>query len=332
VAYDPKHNQWMIASIALDGAFTGRAVILSRSAAPGTAWGPPSTVWLAGSNSQVDQSWIVCDSWAVSPYYGNCYVEWSDPLQGNQFHMLRSADGGLTWTVSSVPNEAVVGGQPVVQPSGTVVVPITGVAGLDSYVSTNGGSSYAGPYPINTIITHGALGMRDGARLASAEVDGSGKVYVAWMDCRFRPSCGADDIVLSTSSDGKTWSAPARIPAVPLSSPIELFLPGFGVDHATSGTSAHLLLTVYYLSNVGCSPPACTVNAGFMYSSNGGATWTGTTIFGGMAENSLPDAGGYFLGDYISTSFASTGKAFPVIPKAFLTTPCVLGGIFCSVQ
>src|SRR5207249_3928550 len=122
---------------------------------------------------------------STSPNYGNCYVEWDDAGLGNILKMSRSTNGGTSWTSSSVPNGSVIGGQPVVQPNGTVVMPIT-TSGAASFVSTNGGVSYTGPFTISSITAHGASGMRDGSGLVSAEVDGGGTVYVAWNDCRFR--------------------------------------------------------------------------------------------------------------------------------------------------
>ena len=74
--------------------------------------------------------------------------------------------------------------------------------------------------------------------LPSAEIDAAGKVYVTWMDCRFRSGCTSNDIVMSTSSDGINWSGPARIPIDPVTSTVDHLIPGIGVDHATSGSSA----------------------------------------------------------------------------------------------
>jgi hypothetical protein len=42
----------------------------------------------------------------------------------------------------------------------------------------------------------------------------------------------------------------------------------------------------------------------------------------------MPNPGGYFLGDYTSTSFGSNGKAYPVIAWAKNAgTTCVVGNI-----
>ena len=58
--------------------------------------------------------------------------------------MTTSTDGGLTWSAPfSVPNAFGLGGQPVVQTNGTVVVPFLGNE-IDFFTSTNGGASCGG--------------------------------------------------------------------------------------------------------------------------------------------------------------------------------------------
>src|SRR6266480_4031050 len=36
----------------------------------------------------------------------------------------------------------------------------------------------------------------------SAGIDGSGKVYLVWVDCRFEPLCHGNDLAMTTSTDG----------------------------------------------------------------------------------------------------------------------------------
>jgi len=328
VAFDPKHNVWIIAGLAIDFGVIGKAVLASRSFDGGLTWQNPVTISQGGGGAFYDKSWIGCDTTATSPFYGNCYVEWDDAFAGDKFMMSRSTDGGATWSPSTVPNSSVIGGQIVVQPNGTVVVVITG-SGLDSYISTNGGASYTGPFDISSITAHGATNMRDGSGLASAEIDGSGTVYASWNDCRFRTGCSADDIVFSTSTNGTTWSAVQRVPIVPTNSTTEVFLLGIGVDHATQGATAHVGVAFYFMPTNSCNSSTCKVMAGWTTSTNGGSTWSKAfKLFGPMRQTSMPNPGGFFLGDYISTSFGSNGKGYPVIAFAKNTgTNCVIGNI-----
>jgi hypothetical protein len=244
--------------------------------------------------------------------------------------MSVSSDGGQTWSVSGVPGNSlgVIGGQPLVQPNGTVIMPIGGGIGLESFISSNGGSSYTGPFSISSVQLHSVNGsLRDGGGLPSAEIDASGKVYVVWQDCRFRSGCSSNDIVMSTSSDGQSWTAPVRIPIDLVTSTVDHFIPGVAVDPATSGGTAHIGVTFYFYPVANCTTTTCRLNAGFTSSTDGGTTWSkGLRIFGPLGLKWLPLTDqGYMVGDYISTSF-SAGKAFPVIATA-TTGTCAVGQI-----
>jgi hypothetical protein len=327
VAYDPKHNVWMANILAMTGTI-GKAILVSRSTNGGLTFQNPVTV-ASTSNTFFDKNWITCDTTATSPFYGNCYVEWDDNGTGNTFKMSRSTDGGLTWSASSVPNVSVIGGQPVVQPGGTVIVPIdNGFEGsVQSFVSTNGGVSYTGPFTVSTITSHlvqGSLRVHD---LPSAEIDGSGKVYVVWQDCRFRSGCAENDIVMSTSTDGMSWTTVVRIPIDPTNSTVDHFIPGIGVDKGTQGNTAHLGLTYYYYPVASCNSTTCKLTIGYVQSTDGGTTWTAPVqVQGPMTNTWLPlTTQGYMVGDYISTSFVN-GRAYPVVIIAKAGT-CTLGQI-----
>jgi hypothetical protein len=328
ISYDAKHNVWIAVSLAIDNSVTGKAVLASISTDGGLTFGNPVTVSLGGGGSFYDKEWIGCDNTAASPNYGNCYVEWDDAAAGNILKMSRSTNGGTTWTASSVPSSSVIGGQPLALPNGNVVVPIANAFGsnLETFISTNGGSSYTGP---NTIASVSAAGpptnFRDGEGLPSAEVDAGGTIYVAWSDCRFRSSCNANDIVFSTSTNGTSWSAVKRVPFVGTGAVASFFIPGMGADHATAG---HITVASYVFLNNNCGPSTCKLAVAAMSSTNGGSTWGPLIKVAGIITlTGLPLTNqGYMVGDYISTSFGSNGKAYPVFANA-TGTNCTLGQI-----
>src|SRR5499427_7673762 len=115
VAFDGKHNVWMIASLPLTGT-NGAGAIVSRSTDGGMTWTSPVTV---NADSGTDKTWIACDSTAASPFFGNCYVEFDNNARGNLIQMSTSTDGGLTWSAAqtTTSGEAGIGGQPLVQPN-----------------------------------------------------------------------------------------------------------------------------------------------------------------------------------------------------------------------
>lgn len=319
VAFDAAHGQWMISSLAITNAI-GKAVLVSRSP-DGVTWSNPVTV--NNQNGFADKSWIACDNTSSSPFFGHCYVEWDDAGSGDQVKMSVSTDGGVTWGAANTSSGAFsLGGQPVVMPNGTVVVPLEGVI---AFTSTNGGVSWNKAVTVASTVDHGVAGGLRTSPLPSAEVDGAGKVYVVWQDCRFRSGCKANDIVMSTSTDGKTWTAPARIPIDPLTSTADHFIPGIAVDPATSGSTAHLGLTFYFYTNTSCTASTCKLGVGFISSKDGGATWSKPLkIAGPMNLSWLANTTqGRMVGDYISTSYVN-GKAFGIFAKAVAPT----GGVF----
>lgn len=320
VAYDAKHNTWIIASLALQvsgGAPFGAAVIINQSTDGGLTWTNPVVV-KSTTTGFFDKDWIVCDDTSSSPFYGHCYVEWDDANNGNSMLMSTSTNGGNTWGAPIHPSGANgLGGQPVVQPNGTTIVPFESLSGtIAAYQSTNGGNSWGSTVNVATINVFIENANIRTSPLPSAEIDGAGKVFVAWQDCRFESNCSANDIVFSTSSNGTTWSAVQRIPADPIGSGVDHFIPGIAVDKSTSGSSAHLALAFYYFPVASCTTN-CMLNVGFVSSADGGSTWTSTQqIAGPMNLNWIASTNqGNMVGDYISTSF-SGGKAYPVFALA----------------
>jgi hypothetical protein len=224
--------------------------------------------------------------------------------------MSTSADGGLTWSApaGTADGGAGVGGQPVVQPSGKVIVPIADAfeTGIQAFSSSDGGASWSGMATIATVNEHAAQGNLRAGPLPSAAIDGSGRVYVAWQDCGFRPSCSANDIVMATSDDGTNWQT-SRVPIDDVSSGVDHFIPGLGVDRSSAGAGARLALTYYYYPDASCAPSACQLDVGYVSSADGGSTWSapirlaGPMQLGWLASTTQ----GAMVGDYISTSFVS---------------------------
>ncbi|MBI4495295.1 MAG: exo-alpha-sialidase [Chloroflexi bacterium] len=324
VAYDAAHNVWLISSLALAASpsVSGVAVVASRSTNGGTTWGNPVIVATGGD---LDKNWVACDNTSTSPFYGHCYVQWDDHGAGNLIQMSTSTDGGLTWGAArkTANNATGLGGQPVVQSNGTVIVPIANAfeTAILAFRSTDGGASWSSTATIAQVRDHTVAGGLRAGPLPSAEIDASGKVYVVWQDCRFRRGCKSNDIVLSTSTDGLAWSSVVRVPIDGLQSGVDHFIPGLGVDRSTSGSNAHLGLTYYYYPRSTCGISTCQLSVGFVSSADGGSHWTPSTqLAGPMALSWLPDTTqGRMVGDYISTSFAG-GTAHPVIAVASTPT------------
>src|SRR6266566_2317440 len=334
VAFDARHGVWLTSFLGLfpNGNTSEVDVLVSRSTDGGLTWSNPVPVNTDGHFN--DKNWTVCDTTSSSPFFGNCYTEFDDNTLGDLIQMSTSTDGGLTWGAAQATanNAHGIGGQPLVQPNGTVIVPINGFAGVNflmvSFTSADGGASWSKTNIIARVgFHHAAGGIRDSIPLPSAEMDASGKVYAVWQDCHFEPTCNASDLVLSTSTDGKSWSKLTRIPLDPRGSGVDHFFPGLAVDRSTSGSSARLALAFYYYPNANCTAATCQLNVGFSTSVDGGATWSSNSqLAGPMLLTWLPNTTqGRMVADYISTSFV--GSAFPAFAVASAPTS---GGSDCA--
>jgi hypothetical protein len=313
VAFDSAHGVWLIVTLGINSSTT----VLSSSSSDGINWNDPVVV--NNNSGFADKTWIACDNSPTSSFIGHCYIEWDDAFSGGQMRMSTSTDGGQTWKAAiNVPGAFGLGGQPVVQPNGTVIVPFEG-NGIQSFTSTNGGTSWGNVKTVSSINDHGNAGGLRTSPLPSAETDAAGKVYVVWQDCRFRTGCKSNDIVMSTSTNGTTWSAVTRIPTDPVTSTVDHFIPGIAVDPLTSGSTAHLGLTYYFYPQTNCTQSTCRLGVGFTSSQDGGTTWTaGKKIAGPMRLTWIADTDqGRMVGDYMSTSYVN-GKAFGVFAKGQL--------------
>jgi hypothetical protein len=330
VAFDARHNVWLVSSLALSEtpSLHPVAVVVSRSTDGGLTWSNPVTV-VAGGDP--DKNWIVCDNRPTSPFYGRCYSEWNSITESNRIKMSTSTNGGASWgrALNTNDNATGTGGQPVVQANGTVVVPYgnSSLSQIRSFRSVDGGASWRVSVAVSSVARHTVAGGLRTSPLPSAEVDASGKVYVVWQDCRFRASCSSNDIVISTTTQSSypTWKSVARVPIDSTASNVDHFIPGLGVDPATSGSTARLGLAYYYYPSASCTSSTCQLNIGFVSSANGGANWsTATRLTGPMSLSWLPSGNqGRMVGDYISTSWAG-GKAHPVFASASAPS----GGLF----
>jgi hypothetical protein len=235
--------------------------------------------------------------------------------------MSTSTDGGVTWgtPMTTAASDYGIGGNPVVQPNGTVVVPFADFeGGMSAFLSTNGGQSWTAATSIASAPSHGEAGDLRSAGLPSSAIDGAGTVYLSWSDCSFETNCTANDIVYSSSTDGIHWAAKVRIPLDPIGSGVDHFINGMGVDLHTSGSTAHMAMTYYYYPVSNCNN-SCTLYAGFSLTNNGGQTWTaGRQLAQAMQLNWLPNTfSGRMVADYVATVYPAGGRAFPIYSQAY---------------
>jgi hypothetical protein len=321
VAYDAVHGVWLVATLAIERSFSH--IYVARST-DGRSWSAPVD---AAAGDVLDKEWIACDNGAASPFHGRCYLEYTDD-QRNITVSQFSTDGGATWSPAVRAGSILVGTQPAIRPDGTLVVvagDYRGEAALSGSMvalrSTDGGATFS-----RIVVSDLQAADNDPMRaiaLPSVDVDSNGTIYVVWHDCRFRSGCSGNDMVLSTSADGLTWTPPARIPLAPASSGRSFFIPGLAADPSRPGGLA-LVYAYYY-------PGTKLLGMGFAQTRDG-KSWTTTRLDPQPIPTSwLPRAdGGRMVGDYFSVSYAGNR----VVPVFSLAVPPLSGrmrqGIFAT--
>ncbi len=303
-------------------------MLVSRSTDGGLTFGAPVVVNASGDFN--DKNWTVCDDTASSPFYGHCYTEFDDFTKLNLVQMSTSTNGGLKWGAAKTTTDkaCVIAGQPLVQPNGTVIVPIDDCleTAILSFRSTDGGKTWSATVLAAQLLNDGHPGGIRSPDLPSAEIDKAGRVYVVWTDCRTENFCnsGNNDLLLITSDDGVHWTLPKRIPANTVGRGVDILIPGLAVDRSTSGNSAHLGLAYYSFPSINCTPSTCQLNVGFISSTNGGKSWSAPVqLAGPMTLTWLPlTTQGFMVADYISTSIVpGDDDATPVFQVANAPTP-----------
>jgi hypothetical protein len=138
----------------VNGGVTGAAVSVSRSS-NGITWSAPVVVSQATGGVDYDKNWIVCDNTSASLDFGHCYSEFDNAGHGDEILMNTSTDGGLSWSSPIAPSgtPSGLGGQPLVQPNGHVIVPASNgnETAIIAFGSSDGGASWGHAVTISTV-------------------------------------------------------------------------------------------------------------------------------------------------------------------------------------
>jgi len=223
VAYGPDGSAYA-QTIPFDETGPRSAVAVQRSTDGGITFAKPALV-VDDNNVNVfnDKNWIVVDSNRHSRFFGRIYSVWSRFIAtGSGSATVVHSPGAVSWsdnhgkTWSAVhfttgPKANTEGLIPLIHPDGSITVIYDKTVGPNDFetaqTSRNGGVTWSAPVTVGEFLGSGVPGLRTGG-LPSAAIDAStGKMYVVWQDTRFNPS-GLNDIVLSTSVNGQTWTAP----------------------------------------------------------------------------------------------------------------------------
>ncbi len=200
---------------------------LLRSTDGGKTWEPPVTlIENPGGSKPIFEHipYIVADNDTASPHAGNVYVVWTRNFfdeRGDQINIVRSTDGGRTWSKPKVIAHEGSVISAVVGSDGTLYlmyVYFTRDSEVAVAVSRDGGETFADPVTITRPSPNPNKYTGPGAAYAfprsfgwpSMAIDprGKGRLFVAWGDYRN----GDRDVMSVTSADqGRTWSKPVRV-------------------------------------------------------------------------------------------------------------------------
>jgi hypothetical protein len=172
------------------------AVAVSRSVDGGLSWA--AQTWATSFTSAADKPTLAAGK-------SNLYLYW----QGTGLQTRVSADSGANWGAVSTLDANGRNATPVVDSKGNVNVFYTTNSSINLARSTNGGASYS----VSTVSNVTALQARPthyrAAIYPAAGVDANGTLYVAWADGR---NAGhGNDILLSYSTNGSSWSSPMTV-------------------------------------------------------------------------------------------------------------------------
>ena len=324
VAWDAAHGTWLAVTLGISEA--GMSFMVSRSP-DGLQWDLPITA-LRAPEEAIDKEWVTCDNGPRSPHRGTCYIAYLD-VEAGYIAVIRSSDGGRTWSApvgsrAGIPVRGIVNGaQPEVLPNGTLVVVFSlfGVfadMGADQVLamrSRDGGRTFEPAQHVALLQAEDVGGVRS-PPFASVAVDGAGRLWAAWQDCRYRIECAANEIVLASTVNGVTWSNPAR---VPIATPegVDAFVPGLAADPAGRG---RLGLVFHTVDQPGaCPPDECrAVHVWVTGTRDGGRTWARPRRLTprGMHLPWIANTGiGRMLADYVSASWTG-GRTVAVVALA----------------
>jgi len=233
VAFGPDGRVYY-AAIAFDESRADNGVTVSASEDGGSTWGPPVLVHRNLSADFDDKEAVAVDTIAGSPWRGRVYVAW-DTVVSDDLQLLRIAhsdDGGASWSapIDVGTHGQNIGALPLVGPGG--VVHLLWMSYLPWSVevraarSEDGGVTWSAPVLVAEPQTLGVPLLRTGELIAAAIDPLRGPIYLVWPDHRFTP--GTDQIVLSTSGDGVSWSPPLRVSDGPNDAPC--FTPAVAVS------------------------------------------------------------------------------------------------------
>ncbi len=219
VAFGPDGDAYISVLVLNFGCAGGVAV--ARSTDGGATFGTPVMAHESRTCDYFDdKNWLTVDTQPGSPFLGRLYQFWTPFITinghgaGSPQVVRWSDDHGATWSATSIvsgPHQSTQDSQPMIQPDGAitdayVLYSRTGEA-VVARTSHDGGISWTGDVLITPSAAPGVIGIRCCLPAAAADPV-TGQMYAVW---EANGPGKRDAVMLSTSTDGRHWSAPQRV-------------------------------------------------------------------------------------------------------------------------
>jgi len=262
---------------------------------------------ILAQGEEEDKEMCACDVTPGSPHLNNVYVVWDRLDLSPVVHLVRSTDGGTTWsspvTISGTGSLDGIGADVCVGAFGDVYTVYNGGSGVDNQdfcKSTDGGLTFSSPYAVGSgpspNIPYSQSGYTAFPSIA-ADISGgarNGWVYVAWCDNTY----GESDVFVSHSTDrGSTWSSRVKVNNDANGNGKCHAWPWIAVDN-----SGRIAVNFYSSQNTANNN---TIEAWLGTSTDGGATFTAQVMSTQQSPTNEPNSDVRF-GDYIGIDFWNT--------------------------
>lgn len=281
-------------------------VAVARSTDGGATFGTPVLAhYSASCNYSDDKNWLVIDNQPASPHLGRLYQFWTPFITINGHfagfpQVVRwSDDQGATWSDTSIvsgPHQGTQNSQPMIHRDGaitdTYLLFSRTAAAIVARTSRDGGATWSSDSVVTPTTGGNVLGIR--CCLPAGTIDPvTGQMYVVWEATTL-----ADSVLISTSTDGRLWSAPRH------------------VSHGLSSTTQDINSTVTAYGGrvfVSYGTRDLAVSNGRYVQQRVSSSYDGGATFGAPLALGPPSdlryaafARGLFPGDYIGASSTAT--------------------------
>jgi Secretion system C-terminal sorting domain len=300
-------GNFYITTIALNNVNSNGTLAIFKSTDGGITF-PIGQILAQGYNE--DKEMVTTDLVPGSSFRNNIYISWSRLNLSPDIRLIRSTNGGVSWSAPVNVSSSSTNGQgsdPAVGVNGEVYVVWVNYSYNTQYFnkSTNGGLSFGTP----VIVASGTApyipwSQTGPTTFPSIAVDfsggpGNGNIYITWCDGRN----GDADVFLSRSTDhGSTWSSAIRVNNDPVSNGKVQAWPWIAVND-----SGKIAILFYDTRN---TPTTNIIEAWLALSDNGGASFTNEVLSSVQSPTNKPNSDVRF-GDYIGVDFWGN-KVVPV--------------------